>query len=279
MTRRNFLKNSAKGAALLPFLSIAAANSLYGATPNFPDYKAIIVLHFNGGNDSLNMFIPTDTTKHADYTKVRKKIAVANTNLASDATFVRDNGYYKPANALHNPYEATKPANPSETDPQDNLEAIYRKGFYKFNSDPLGINGVMPELAAMYEKGVVSMVSNVGPLVKPTAKADIIDKSAELPIYLFAHDHQRRAIQTAKAQEKITTGWLGRVADAWSPQNDTMGLNVSLNGINKMLVGNSTSPLTFGNTPYIYNEGIIKNVIEKFAKTLISNNITLICFV
>jgi len=32
---------------------------------------------------------------------------------------------------------------------------------------------------------------------------------------LFAHDHQRRAIYTAKAQDIIKTGFAGRVADSW----------------------------------------------------------------
>jgi uncharacterized protein (DUF1501 family) len=268
MTRRTFLKNSAKNTMILPFLSISVANSLFGAKPTFNNYKAIVVIHLHGGNDAFNTFVPTDSDKHTDYYNARKKIAIANTNLADDTNFKLDaNGYYKSSKKIENPYKAEVPTNPTEIEPQDELDAIYRKGIYKFNNDPLGINGMMPEFAALYKKGVVSIVSKVGTLVEPTANSDIANQSANLPLFLFAHDHQRRAVQTAKAQQKINSGWLGRVADSWAPINDTIGLNISLKGINTMLVGNKTSPLSFGKKPNLYTNSTIRDIIEKFSQT------------
>ena len=270
MTRRSFLENSLKGVASIPLLSMATAESLFASTPNFSDYKAIIILQFGGGNDAYNTFIPTDSTKHADYTDARKKIAIAHTNLATDSTYTKDsNGYYtRPSDAKdQNPYSATAPANPGETDPKDDLEAIYRKGFYQFNNDPLGIHGAMPEFASLYEKGVVSIVSNVGTLVEPTTQTDIANKSVTLPLFLFAHDHQRRAIQTAYAQSRIASGWLGRVADSWSPINDIIGLNMTLNGLKPIMVGQTTTPLVVGTSPDLYKHDTLKDIINRFATT------------
>jgi uncharacterized protein (DUF1501 family) len=270
MTRRKFLQNTTKAIVTIPFISMAVADILYGKTRSFKDYKAIVILNFNGGNDSLNMFIPTNETKHNDYHNARKKISIANVDLINDTTYTKDtNGYYRPLSKSNNPYKATAPTNPSDIEPQDNLEAIYRKGMYKFES--LGINGMMPEIASLYEKNILSMVSNVGTLVEPTIAQKVKDKDVELPLFLFAHDHQKRAIQTAYAQDKINTGWLGRLADNWSPINDTMGLNISLDGTNTMLVGKSSSPLSFGNAPDTYSNNVTKNIIDKFSQTSDNN--------
>jgi len=267
MIRREFLKKSAKIGGALVFLSIATSRSIYASSPEFSDYKAIVVLNLDGGNDSLNMFPPVDDTKHNDYSNARKRISVSNVNLLLDDNYHKDtNGYYESSNKINNPYSETAPANPTDIEPQDNLEAIYRKGMYKIDNQ-LGINGMMPELASLYQKGVCSIVSNTGTLVEPTNKTNIDNKNVELPLFLFAHDHQRRAIQTAKAQEKITSGWLGRVADDWSPINDTIGLNTSLAGINTMLVGDKTSPLSFGNSPDTYKSKYIPKIVENFAQT------------
>ncbi len=268
ISRRVFLEKSFKTVASIPLLSMVTAESLFGTTPSFGDYKAIVILQLDGGNDAYNTFIPTDAIKHGHYSDARKKIAVARNNLANDSTYKKDsNGYYKPAAKDQNPYAATAPANPGETDPQDTLEAIYRKGFYQFNNDALGINGVMPELASLYEKGVLSIVSSVGTLVEPTTQADIANKQVHLPHFLFAHDHQRRAIYTAYAQAGISSGWLGRVADSWSPINDVVGLNMSLNGLKPLMVGRTTTPLVIGNAPDKYKNGTVKDILERFSLT------------
>ena len=264
MTRREFLQKSIVSAASVPLLSAVTANRLF-ASPDFDDYKAIVIVQLDGGNDAFNTFIPTDTTHYKNYANARKRLAVANINLAKDPAYTKVNGYY--TYKSKNPYEANAPANPSETDPQNDIEAVYRKGMYKFGDDSLGINGVMPEFAALYEKKVLSIVSNVGTLVQPTSKSDIEKKKALLPLFLFAHDHQRRAVQTAYAQARISTGWLGRVADSWSPINGSIGLNVSFFRPSTIVKGEETSPLIFGTAPDVYSNATLAQIIEKFAQT------------
>ena len=261
MKRREFLQKSGSLVSSLPFLSIAVANNLFGKEIAFSDYKALIVLQLDGGNDTFNTFVPFQEEAYKNYEKARKKIAIANEDLLEDENYrVNENGYYAPVSKDKNAYAvATK-----------NIEKSYKKGIYKV-SDSLGFNAMMPELAALYKKGVLSVVENVGVLVEPTTQNDIVNKNVTLPLFLFAHDHQRRAVETAKPQEKISKGWLGRVADSWSPINAPIGLNISFAGMNRMLVGTKTAPITFGNSPDIYNkynpsDTTIISLLERFSQ-------------
>ena len=81
MNRRTFLK---KGIA-----SAVGASSLYGVssqfslvqamsnTQPFDDNKALVCVFLLGGNDSLNMLIPTDTAAYNAYADTRQNLAVA----------------------------------------------------------------------------------------------------------------------------------------------------------------------------------------------------------
>ena len=79
--RRNFLKFMA-GSGL--YLSAGMSYLNAGENNDFDDYKAIVVLFQMGGNDSLNMFIPSsdDPKKgYSNYYNIRNNIRVADTDL------------------------------------------------------------------------------------------------------------------------------------------------------------------------------------------------------
>ncbi|MBA3625769.1 MAG: DUF1501 domain-containing protein, partial [Methylibium sp.] len=75
-SRREFLRRAAAlsgsvGAAGLPFaLNLAALGS---AAAQSADYKAIVCLFLNGGNDSANMVLPTDSASWTAYNAVRNQ--------------------------------------------------------------------------------------------------------------------------------------------------------------------------------------------------------------
>ena len=106
----------------------------------------------------------------------------------------------------------------------------------------------MPELARLVEDKKASVVSNVGALVKPVSQGtkshalSDAQKTADLPKFLFAHNHQRRVMQTGIADQLNASGWAGRIADLWSGVNSPLGLNISYYGNNRMLIGDSTPP-------------------------------------
>jgi len=303
MNRRYFLKQSGLlTASLSPLLRVTAGGLALGSgianasAPAFNDYKVLVIVNLNGGNDAMSMFPPTASTPHGQYETIRgsseyepDNIAISNANLddegASNSLFTREaSGHYVKNNGTIHPYYDAP-----QTDDRLQTSAVrsYRKGCYHANADAsnngttptgLGINSMMPELAAMYKKGKVSFVSNVGTLVKPTSKAahgDNLDQNdAELPVFLFAHNHQITAVQTAQAEQIGTTGWAGRVADAWA-LNAPVGLNISYSNKPVLLVGGSTSPIQMPtgapvsfNTAYIFPNqtrgDAVERVIERF---------------
>ncbi len=77
MKRRNFIKNLLATPTLLNF---SLFNEISAQTAN--DYKALIYIFLQGGNDSLNMIIPMDTT-YLDYQKTRSAIALSKESVLS----------------------------------------------------------------------------------------------------------------------------------------------------------------------------------------------------
>ena len=267
MTRRNFIKLSGLTAAsLLPMARVAGGLALgsqvaTAANETLSGYKALVVLFLDGGNDAINMFPPTtkgsnDTTAFDQYKAVRYNsdspiygsLDIANRDL-SDTNFTTDsNGHYVKNSATNHPYYDAPQTNDGKS---DSASRSYKMGSYHTSHNGiktgLGINSLMPELAAMYNSGKVSLVSGVGTLTQPLFNNDgtsntLIDDESNLPVFLFAHNHQQRAVYTAQAEQLGATGWAGRIADAWQV-NDPVGLNVSYAGMKRMLIGETTSPL------------------------------------
>ena len=253
MNRRNFIKLSGLTAASLTPLARVGTGLALGSqwaisAPVGGGYKALVVVFLDGGNDAMNMFPPTGTTEHAQYNAIRSigGMNIAITNLddstATSPTFTTDtNGYYVKNNSTNHPYYDAPQGGDSKA---DSAHRSYFKGSYHTtgNTPSIGINSMMPELASMYKSGKVSLVSNVGTLVRPTTQAQISSGSAELPVFLFAHNHQKRAVYTAQAEKLGTVGWAGKIADDWGV-NAPVGLNITYSDINRMMIGTSTSAL------------------------------------
>lgn len=91
-SRRQFLRAaSALGAAtgiadvslpagLAGLAALAAQNTANAATTG-NGYRALVCLYMNGGNDSHNWVVPTDSTGYAEYAAVRRELAWAPTDL------------------------------------------------------------------------------------------------------------------------------------------------------------------------------------------------------
>lgn len=80
MNRRHWLK----AAGLLGATAGAGAlgNLLLPATPaRAADYKALVCIFLYGGNDGMNMIVPTDGTRYGQYSAVRKTLAIPQGSL------------------------------------------------------------------------------------------------------------------------------------------------------------------------------------------------------
>lgn len=227
--RRAFLRSSvstlayaglASGATFTPSLA-------HAAEPGFSDYKALVVLFLHGGNDSFNMLVPTgaeSVTGYQSYKNSRAEFAVRNNNLG----------------------DFTAGSNPYAQGVSSDAEA-YLKGSYHIDGTGLGVNSMMPELAQLLADKKAAMVSNVGTMVEPLTKQSM--NSAQLPPFLFAHNHQQRALETGWADNLAAAGWAGRMADQWGVHSggvnggSPLGLNVAVGGHSRLVTGRYNSPV------------------------------------
>ncbi len=244
--RRDFmamlLKGSAAG-ALGSMGQLALMNQAMAAAPSFSGYKALVCVFLTGGNDSLNMLVPTNAS-YSDYKAIRGALAVAENDL--NISLIGAD--------IHNGLLGKGIANPYNVDLKH--QSAYTKGYYDLSAKgiKLGVNAVMPEFAQLVNDNKVTLIANVGNLVTPVTKDQIENNSANLPLFLFAHNQQQRALQTGQGNNLDDIGWAGKIADAWKGINNnaSLGLNISYAGNNRMLIGNDTSPVVLkpGSPPF-----------------------------
>lgn len=215
-SRRGFIRQAlcaAVGTAALSntirdlrFINAAMAQS--AGTIN--DYKALVCIFLNGGNDSNNLFIPTIPAEWNNYATIRTPaLAIPNTD-GSGAT----------ALALNN---------------------------LTNDGHTYGIHPACPELQNLFNVGKLAPIFNVGTLVYPVTKAQYTAKSVALPPQLFSHADQQVQWQTSIPDRPPTSGWGGRCADlmdAYNPKvsgNDVLSMCISLAGSNTFEVGGTTT--------------------------------------
>ena len=199
-SRRLFLRHagalSTLGAASAPLaLNLAAVGS--AAAQAAPDYKALVCIFLFGGNDSLNMVLPTDAESWANYTAVR--------NQAPESIALLAPGTAKAGGV------GTSPAQLGGVLP---IAPITPQGARTFALHP-----VMGTLQTMFDTDRrLAIVANVGPLIMPTTKAQYGDSKFPRPQSLFSHNDQQHTWQTFKP-EGATVGWGGRIGDMLAAQN------------------------------------------------------------
>ncbi len=82
MQRRNFLKTASWGAlAQLAGVSPLRSMAAFAQSSAANDYKAIVCLFLNGGNDSNNMLVPLSGSQYTAYNQARGSNAVAQGHL------------------------------------------------------------------------------------------------------------------------------------------------------------------------------------------------------
>ncbi|MFO1460437.1 MAG: DUF1501 domain-containing protein [Verrucomicrobiota bacterium] len=226
ISRRGFLRqiNCAavgSGALLNTLLNLKLANSLTAQSAS--GRKALVCLFLNGGMDSFNFLVPTDS-RYSTYSASRGVagseggLSLAQASLLPLSAPLADYG-------LH-------PSCPQIRDM---------------------VNGTGTRFSG---KRRLSFIANLGTLVQPITKSQYNaweqGNNAALPVprALFSHADQAEHWQTAVPQGlRHLTGWVGRAADILDAANNQGGISmsISLNGNNVLQVGNQTQP--FAITP------------------------------
>ena len=192
-SRRAFLRRSghlAIAGTAMPFaMNLAAMGE--AAAQSASDYKALVCVYLNGGND------------------------YANTVVAYD-------------NATYDAYSAIRGGGAGRTAGGIALAQSALSGTVLNSSTPLAngrqyaLHPAMSQLANLYNAdGAVAVQLNVGPLVVPLTRAQVNNPDRNkypLPPKLFSHNDQASFWQSA-SPEGSTVGWGGHIGDLMMGQN------------------------------------------------------------
>ena len=258
MKRREFLKYFALagGVSVLPKIVYADNNS------RFSDFKAIILVDMQGGNDALNTFIPTGNDAKTGYQKYYDErgssIAIPDNNLMDKLRKLSSNGDLEISSASDNPYYDNK-----------NIKKSYMKGFYLLDNyfdSKIAVNALMPEIAYWMDQGRGAVIQNVGTISALYTKSELQQDKRRLPPSLFAHNVQNYLAHIGMAKSfKVPTGWLGRLADIWGNVNNDpvykMNINLSGYGAERSMFGNHTFPMNYS---YLGPMDLDKNIDKSF---------------
>ena len=180
-----------------------------GALPS--DYKALVCLFLNGGNDANNLIVPMGA------------------GAASDAAS----------------YEAYRTARSNLALRRDSLLPVAPR---TSDGRTWGLHPAVTELKSLFDSGKAALVANVGTLVYPTTKAQYTARSVPLPPQLFSHSDQQVQWQHSVPDKPTSTGWGGRVADLVNAFNSSeqISMSISIAGKNTFQVGSTVSQYAVG---------------------------------
>ena len=201
-------------ASLLSSLLSLRLTAGAASASNLTDYKALVCLFLNGGNDSFNMLVPRQQSAYNEYEQVRGGVG--------------GSGLAIPRANLH-----------QITSSLQNTSA--GAGYSDF-----GIHPDLPYLKTLYDQGDLAFVSNVGSLIEPTSLVQYNDGSKPKPEGLFSHPDHQIHWQTLVPQVRGSSpkGWGGRMAEVMSHANQqsNIAMNISLSGANVLQSGTTTVP-------------------------------------
>jgi uncharacterized protein (DUF1501 family) len=210
ISRRDFLRSSACALGSMALASSIDTFSVVQAlTPQAAtDYKALVCVFLNGGNDGNNMFVSLD-----QYDGPAGSLVEGYSNVRTAAGLAIAKASLLPVSPVSG-------------------------GSYGFHPN-------MPEIQSLFNQGKLAVLCNNGPLVEPLTRTTYQNGTGKKPLQLFSHSDQVGLFQTAIANTVSQTGWGGRLADKTQGLNGsaTFPSNVSIAGINLLLSGVDTRQL------------------------------------
>ncbi|MGC4062857.1 MAG: DUF1501 domain-containing protein [Aquabacterium sp.] len=196
--RRAFLQRAAglvtTGAALPLGLSLGAMTRA-AAQSTGNGYKALVCIFLSGGNDAFNTVLATDTGSWGHYNDQRCPTD-GSTVIALPAPGVA----------------ANLSAAGSSPDRLGGVLPISHAGRTVNAGRQFALHPALTRTQQMYQAGNVAVLANVGPLTRPTTKADYQNVAVSKPTKLYSHNDQQSTWQTLQP-EGATPGWGGLMGD------------------------------------------------------------------
>lgn len=223
-SRRLFLRHSqallcatGAGAPLALGLGAMAATAAAAAT----DYKALVCIFLNGGNDAYNTVLATDRTSWERYFALRS---------AGDSPI-----------ALLPP--GTAPDASAAWGSRERLGGVLPIAPRSAQGRSFALHPSLRALQQMFNTTPrLAIVANAGTLIAPVVKG----QQGPLPKNLYSHNDQR-ALWWALTQEGGARGWGGRIADRVAAANGQALLTaVSAVGRSTWLGGSSVQGISLG---------------------------------
>ena len=112
-----------------------------------------------------------------------------------------------------------------------------------------GLHPSIPNMQQLFESGNLAFLANVGTLIEPSSKTDVLNGVVKTPLGLFSHADQIQQWQTGRPHERTNTGWGGKIADLVQSMNSNqnISMNISLQGSNIFQRGDQITPYTISN--------------------------------
>ena len=212
-SRRAFLRRatalSAMGAGAPLAINLACLSSAAAQTAS--DYKAIVCIFLNGGNDAVNTVLATDSPSWGKYSALRPQ---SSTTIG-----------LMPAGTPKNAAAAGTNQKLGGVLPIAPLSAQAGRTF--------ALHPAITEVRDLFVARRLAVVANVGPLIQPTTKDQYYNQSVQLPPRLQSHNDQQ-SIWQSFSPEGSAAGWGGRMGD----------IAAGLNGSHRILTCISTSQST-----------------------------------
>ncbi len=243
-SRRAFVQKASSlgvvGAALPWAINLTAMAEASAQTAT--DYKAIVCIFLNGGNDQSNTVVPYDTASHSLYQGFRPRFA-------------------------HNRWDLSPTVLVPTVVPKDRngMERAY------------ALSPKLTPLVPLFNAGNLGIILNVGPLVEPITKAEFQSRAKQVPPKLFSHNDQASVWQST-FPEGANPGWGGRMGDLFMSKNVNSSvftcINVASNAV--YLSGNSAvqyqmspgGPVGLDGLSYLYGS----NQASAALKQLVTEN-------
>jgi uncharacterized protein (DUF1501 family) len=170
------------------------------------DYKALVYVFMNGGNDCYNTVVPYDTDNYNRYFNARKGTA-SKDGVYSGIAIVRS---------------ALAPM------------VLGTQGLS--SGQAMALNPTMTGLKSVFDAGRAAIVMNMGLLNVPTSLAQYWNRSVPLPLYMFSHTQTQLWY---KGESDM--GWGGQASDYFLQRNAHASLtNINVGGDSGFLVGQQT---------------------------------------
>lgn len=233
--RRNFLKRSACALSMTALATQARHFGLMSAMAQTPpsDYRALVCILLNGGNDGNNLVVPN----HSDATI--SNYAVYSASRSTQGLAISQ-GQLLPI-------------------------TVPRLGNLTYGLNPsLGpvpsMGGINNGIHGLWAQGKLAVVTNVGNLIRPLTKTQYQQQPASRPYQLFSHSDQVQQQQSSRSDSPSPLGWAGRIADRTNTANNPTGrvpMITSISGTQLFTLGQSTTPLAIRDAETPLNETLV----------------------